>query len=251
MRATSSASMPAGRMPYGRPTSMSASHSSTARSAVDPQLVAQVAGVAGPGHLDGDAADGGGPFAEVAKVGPVLAGGVLEDVAGPRALQRDRGGRLGDVLDRDVEPAGVHAGTTGAGGRRPSTGSVVVVEPGDRAVVDDLALLVAPARVPDLPDGELGRVPDLDAVDQAGGVGALDAYLNSGDTSISAAWLRIALYSMSQESRVGARRPVPDHSRHCSLRLSGAVRSWNAVPSLMVLATSPEGGGMFPQRTRR
>ena len=47
-------------------------------------------------------------------------------------------------------------------------------EAGDRSVVHDLALLVAPARVPDLVRLELRRFADDDAVDEAERIGAGD-----------------------------------------------------------------------------
>ena len=67
---------------------------------VDPQLVAQVAGVAGPADVELDLAGVGRPSVVVAQVGPVGVGQRLEDVARERALQGDRGGRLADVVDR-------------------------------------------------------------------------------------------------------------------------------------------------------
>ena len=48
---------------------------------------------------------------------------------------------------------------------------------------------------------------------------------------MSAAASRMALYSISCESWYALAARYPDHSRHCSLRLSGAVRGWNAVPT--------------------
>src|SRR5437588_8664495 len=58
-------------------------------------------------------------------------------------------------------------------------------------------------------------------------------YLYRGDTSISAAASRIALYSMSQESAYALAAQYPAHSRHWSLRLRAWVLGSNAVPVLM------------------
>jgi hypothetical protein len=49
---------------------------------------------------------------------------------------------------------------------------------------------------------------------------------------MSATASRIALYSMSWWSAYALAAKYPDHSRHCCLTFSGAVRSWNAVPML-------------------
>src|SRR5207247_342950 len=54
------------------------------------------------------------------------------------------------------------------------------VEAGDRAVVDDPTLLVAPGRVVDAADRELLRVPRDHAVDEPGGIGAGDEVLVEG-----------------------------------------------------------------------
>ena len=53
----------------------------------------------------------------------------------------------------------------------------VLRQPRHRPVVDHLAVLVAPRRVVDLPDGELRRVARDDAIDEPGRVAAADAVL--------------------------------------------------------------------------
>jgi hypothetical protein len=70
----------------------------------------------------------------------------------------------------------------------------------DRAVVDDLAVLVAPRRVVDLADLELRRVAGDDPVDERSASRPETSYLNSGETSMRAACSRMALYSMSWKS---------------------------------------------------
>ena len=89
----------------------------------DPQLVAEVAGVAGPRDVDRDLADLRGAAPEVAQVGERLAGRRLEHVARQRALERERRGRLGLLVDRDVEAARCSGGASGAADRPPSSDS--------------------------------------------------------------------------------------------------------------------------------
>ena len=122
----------------------------------DPQLVAEVARVAGPRDVDGDGApalaDLRGPSAEVAQVGEGLAGRHLEHRSRARPLERESGQRLRDVLDVDVEAGRVLAepAVLRVGG---GPAELALGDPVDRAVVDDLAVLVAPRRVVDLADG--------------------------------------------------------------------------------------------------
>ena len=88
-------------------------------------------------------ADLRGPSPEVAQVGERLAGRRLEDVPRQRALEGERGGRFGLLVDRDVEPGAVLAQPAELRvGRGPAVAPLV--EAMDRPVVDDLAVLVAP-----------------------------------------------------------------------------------------------------------
>ena len=81
----------------------------------------------------------------------------VEQAARGRALERERGHLLGDVLDRDAQADGVLRQPAQAGiGRGPA--ERVLRQPRHGPVVDDLAVLVAPRRVVDLSDGQLGRV---------------------------------------------------------------------------------------------
>ena len=93
-----------------------------------------------------------------------------------RALARHGGDRLRDVLDLDVEAAGIEAepAVLRVGGRPED---LVLGDPVHGTVVDDLAVLVAPGRVVDLPDLEPGRVAGQDAVGEADRVGAGDPVL--------------------------------------------------------------------------
>src|SRR4029079_18535774 len=56
----------------------------------------------------------------------------------------------------------------------------VLGQPMDGSVVDDLAVLVAPRRVPDLAHRELRRVAGDDAIDERGRVGPADPVLVQG-----------------------------------------------------------------------
>src|SRR6185436_7138879 len=149
----------------------------------DPQLVAEVARVARARDLDLDAlpaqAQRRRPAAEVAQLSERLLGGLLEGAPGQRTLERDRRDLLGDVIDGDVEVAGVEGqpAELGVGGGPEVLG---LGESMDRAVVDDLAVLVAPGRVPDLPHGELRGVAGDHPVDERGRVRAGDAVLVQG-----------------------------------------------------------------------
>ena len=142
----------------------------------DPQLIAEVAGVAGPADVDGRARDGRRAAPEVAQVGEGLARRRLEDGPAARPLERDGGEALADVLDLDVEPARVHRQPAVLGIRR-GPAEAILGQAMDGAVVDDLAVLVAPRRVVDGAVPELGRVAGDDPVDELQGVAAADLVL--------------------------------------------------------------------------
>ena len=81
---------------------------------------------------------------------------------------------LGNVFDVDVEAEGVLLKPAEAGiGGGPAI--FIFAEPGDGAVVDDVAFRVAPAAVDNLIDRDLINVPSDDPVDELGGVLAGDA----------------------------------------------------------------------------
>ena len=122
-RATSSASMPAGLMSNGLPPSISASHTRSGVAGGHPDLVAEIAGVAGAGDVDADAGDRAARDAEVLQ--PVDVG--LRDRAqqprGRRPLQRERRDLLRDVLDRRRSCRRRSGGTTAGSDPRPSSGT--------------------------------------------------------------------------------------------------------------------------------
>src|SRR5258706_9216349 len=131
----------------------------------DPDLVSEVARVARPRDVDIDLAELRRASPEVAQVVERLAGRRLEHRPRERPLERDRGDLFRDVLDRHVQAASVE--------REPALlrirggpPELVRGEAMDRAVVDDLAVLVAPGRVVDLPDLELRRIAGDDPVDE-------------------------------------------------------------------------------------
>ena len=77
-------------------------------SALDPHLVAEVARIAGPGDVDGDAADLRCLPAEVLEAAQGHLGGRLEHVAAQRSLHGQRGDAFAHVLELDIQPASVH-----------------------------------------------------------------------------------------------------------------------------------------------
>ena len=82
-----------------------------------------------------------------------------------RPLEGERRDLLGDVLDLDLHPDRVLAEPAQRRVRgRPAVD--VLLEARDGPVVDGLAVLVAPGRVDDLPDGDLPEVARDDPVDE-------------------------------------------------------------------------------------
>ena len=169
-RATSSASMPAA-MDVERAAALHQRVPDGDRAVPrHPDLVAEIAGVAGARDLDRHAGDRPARHAEIFQAADVGVGHRVEQAAGRRPLQRERGHLLRDVLDVDVQADGVLREPAQAGiGRGPA--ERVLGQPRHRSVVDHLAVLVAPRRVVDLADGELRRVARDDAIDQRLGVG--------------------------------------------------------------------------------
>ena len=98
--------------------------------------------------------------------------------------------------DRDLHADCVHVepaqGRLGGGETE-----ALLAEAGHGAVVEQLALVVAPARVVDLPDGELGDVAREIRSSRRAASGPSIRYFMSGETSIRAAASRIAQYSRS------------------------------------------------------
>ncbi len=110
---------------------------------------------------------------EVPEVGEVAVGRDLQNRPCVRALEGKRRSALGDVLDRHLQPGGVavQPAQVRVGSRQAVA---VLAEPGDRAVVDLLAVPVAPRRVDHLADLALRDVAGHDPVQQADRVAPAD-----------------------------------------------------------------------------
>ena len=167
--------MPAGRTPRLAGLPQRVPHLRR-RTGVEPDLVAQVAGVPGLRDVDVDARDLGAALGEVAEVRPIRR-------LAPRG-RRASGARSGDGRDPPdtsddpyVEPRRVQREPAGRGRRRPE--ELLLSPAGDGPVVDHLAVLVAPRR-DDAVDRELRDVARHDSVDQPRGVGPGDLVLVQG-----------------------------------------------------------------------
>ena len=117
---------------------------------------------------------------EVAQVGERRARRRLQDGSAQGSLQRDRRDGFADVADIHVQAVGVHPEPPDLRVRsRPADHlrPVLVLEAVDRAVVEHLAVLVAPRGVEDAARRELRRVADDQPVHQAHGVGAAQLVL--------------------------------------------------------------------------
>ena len=132
-----------------------------------PDLVAKVAGVAGARDIYRHAGNGPAGGAEVAQANPDVGGtDAAQERGRRRSLQRQRRHLFRHVLDLDVEARRVLRQPAQARvRRRPAIR--LLPHSRHRPVVDDLAIVVAPGRVVDLPDGHLRGVARDDAVDQA------------------------------------------------------------------------------------
>src|SRR5262245_21387587 len=116
-----------------------------------PDLVTEIAGVAGARDVHLDAGDRAARDAEVPQLVDIGLRHLPQELRRRRALEREGADLLRDVLDRDVETRRVLGQPPQVRLRR---GPAVEIrpEPAHRAVVDDLPALVAPRSVDDLPD---------------------------------------------------------------------------------------------------
>ena len=142
-----------------------------------PDFIAQIAGVSGARDVHGNAADLAAGHAEIFEIGDVRASATafssLPEV-GPCSASAAT--LFGNVLDLHIHVQAVLPEPAQAGvGGGPAI--VVFFQPRDRAVVDDLALLVAPAAINHLSDFHFVDVAGDDAVHQLGGVLARDQIL--------------------------------------------------------------------------
>ncbi len=108
---------------------------------------------------------------------PSMSVGAPEDRRRGRSLQGKRRRSVRDVLDLHDQVGGVEREPSEhrMGGSPPEP---VLAQPGDRAVAEDRAVLVAPGRVQHLSGRHRGRAPRDDAIDEpdrvAAGHGVLD-----------------------------------------------------------------------------
>ena len=143
-RTTSSAIIPAGRMPYGLPAADQRVPDVDRAIGRDPQLVAEIAGVAGPADVDRrsrrSSPAGAGSSAGRRTTRPAAASRTAR-LHGPWRATAASVSLMSSIVD--VEPGRVHRQPAVLRvGRRPA--EAVRGQPMDRAVVDDLAVLVAP-----------------------------------------------------------------------------------------------------------
>ena len=142
----------------------------------NPDLVAEVAGVAGTRDVHGHAGDFAAGDAKIFQVGDVGFGDFLEQRARGRALQGQRRHPLGDIFDIHRHAQGVLAKPAQAGvGGGPAI--KIFRQAGDGAIVNHLALLIAPAAVDHLADLHFVDIARDHAIDQTGGIFAADDVL--------------------------------------------------------------------------
>src|SRR5262249_37595339 len=146
---------------------------------VDPDLVAQVAGVSGAGDIYGHACDLAAGHAEILQLGDVGYANGFYQLARSRSLQCERGDFLRDVfnLDIHVQPAPAKPAQAGI-----SRGAAIFVffQARNGAVVNGHARRVAPAAVNRLAWLQLVDVAGDDAVHQPGCVFACHQVLVEG-----------------------------------------------------------------------
>ena len=131
-----------------------------------PDLVAEIAGVAGARDVHRHAGDGAARDAEVLQPIDVRLRDRAQQLRGRRALQRHRRDLLRHVFDPDVHAARVLPEPAQARIRRRPA-ERLLRQPRHRPVVDHLAVLVAPRRVEHLADGHLRHVARDQPIDQA------------------------------------------------------------------------------------
>ena len=115
-------------------------------------------------------------LAKIFEIRDVGFGDALQQFSRGWSLQRQRRDLLGDVFNLHVESDGVLPEPAQVGiGRGPAI--TILFQPGDGAVVNDLAVFIAPAAVDHLIDRDLVDVARDDAIDEARGIAAGDHVL--------------------------------------------------------------------------
>ena len=142
----------------------------------NPNLVAEIARVSGAGNIDRHAGNLAARFAEIFQVGDVRLGDRFQQLRRRGPLQRQSRRLLGDVFDLNIhvqavlpEPAQARIGC------RPAI--FVFFEARDRAIVDDLAIFIAPAGIDHLPHRDFVDVARDHAIHQFGRILAGDQIL--------------------------------------------------------------------------
>src|SRR5215469_10731565 len=132
----------------------------------NPDLIAEVAGVARARDVDRYTADLAARFAEIFQVLDVGFGDAFEQFARCRTLQGQRRELLGDVFDLNLKSDGIltKPAQIGVGGS-PAIG--VFSQSCNGAVVNDLAVFIAPAAIDDLIDGDFVDIAGQYAIDKA------------------------------------------------------------------------------------
>ncbi len=145
-----------------------------------PEFIAQIARIAGAGDGDGEIVDGAVGEMEVGQFGEIdAADDLLQDGPAARPLNGQRRQIVADVDHLSVEAIADVLEPAAAGIGRGDA-EMVGVQSRHGAVVDDLAVGVAPGGVIDLADFLFGDIAGDDPIDEAGGVGAGDLILEQG-----------------------------------------------------------------------
>src|SRR5262249_16412774 len=138
-----------------------------------PDFVAEIARVTRAGDVDGASRDRPARDAKVFQAIDICVGDSAQKLRGRWSLHRERGDALRDGADLRGEPAGL-MGDPSQIRVRGGPPKSMFLEAAHRAVVDDIALLVAPGRVDDLTDFKRACVARDHAIDKLGGVAAGD-----------------------------------------------------------------------------
>ena len=226
-----------------RPPLQIASQTGSASSRPAPDLVAEVARVAGPRDAHLAPADLRLAVLEVAEL---LDAAVepRQHAQRPRALDREDGPVVGDVLDRDLVAGPDEVGEPGEVGLGGREDELVVGVPEQDAVLDDEPAVVAPDRVLRLARLEVRGSRASTPARYASAPGPENRYLNSGEVSKIPAALRTATYSNFSDSWYFSAARRPAQWLHRPVSLSTDVRSWNGVVPII------QGGDPLPT-TRR
>ena len=142
-----------------------------------PDLVAEIAGVTGARHVHRDAGDvaaGGAEILQRRQIGVAHLRAAAAPTSAPAAPARRRFRRCPRSPTFRPDAFSVSQRRFGSAAVQRNACSR---QPRHRAIVDDLAVLVAPRRVVDLADAHLRGVARDDAIDEAHRVGAGDAVL--------------------------------------------------------------------------